>query len=142
MDIASTSRSHIRHSEDELDRSTQRDSTDYDDDDDDDRISDGDGDGDGSSLGLGTMQTLSISSNGNKNNTKSISNKKRDSIRTSSTSSSSSSRMPQKKVRVWEVFSWLLDIERSTKNCLGSMTEVKSTTILNEMDFLLRFVLQ
>lgn len=133
MDIASTSRSRFRHSEDELDRLTQRDTSDYDDDDDDDdRISDTD---EGStSLGLSTMQSLSIASDGNK------ANKSTALTRTSSTSSSTSSKMPQKKVRVWEVFKWLVDIERSTKNCLGSMTEMKSTTILNEMDFLLRFV--
>lgn len=133
MDIASTSRNRLRHSEDELDRLTQRDTSDYDDDDDDDdRISDTD---EGStSLGLSTMQSLSIASDGNK------AIKSSALTRTSSTSSSTSSKMPQKKVRVWEVFKWLVDIERSTKNCLGSMTEMKSTTILNEMDFLLRFV--
>lgn len=135
MDIASTSRSRFRHSEDELDRLTQRDTSDYDDDDDDDdRISDTD---EGStSLGIGTLQSLSLSSDGNKSmKSSAISH-----ARTSSTSSSASSKMPQKKLRVWEVFKWLLDVERSTKNCLGSMTEMKSTTILSEMDFLLRFV--
>lgn len=135
MDIASTSRSRFRHSEDELDRLTQRDTSDYDDDDDDDdRISDAEN----SSLGLGTMQSLSISSDGNKTMKPSAMSL----TRTSSTSSSTSSKMPQKKIRVWEVFKWLLDIERSTKNCLGSMTEMNSTTILNEMDFLLRFVIK
>lgn len=136
MDIASTSRSRFRHSEDELDRLTQRDTSDYDDDDDDDdRLSDAD---EGtSSLGLGTMQSLSISSDGNKT----VKPSAMSHTRTSSTSSSStSSKMPQKKIRVWEVFKWLLDIERSTKNCLGSMAEVKNATILNEMEFLLRFV--
>lgn len=144
MEIASTSKSRFRHSEDELDRSTQRDSTDYDDgdddcdDDDDDDGDDDDDDRSNPSIGLGTLQSLSISSDGNKAK-KSLAMPQY--TRTSSTSSSSSSKMPQKKVCVWEVFKWLFDIERSMKNCLGSMTEVKSTTIFNEMDFLLRYVL-
>lgn len=132
MDIASTSRGHFRNSEDDLDRLTQHDSnTDYGDDDDDDdddgdRISDGLSDRN-SELGA-TMHSLSISSDGNK---------RTDLKRMSSTSSSASSKMPLKKVVLWEIFKWILDVERSMKNCLGCLTEVKTTTVLNDMDFLL-----
>lgn len=51
---------------------------------------------------------------------------------------SSSSMMQQKKKCVLEVFPWLNDIEKSTQKCLGSITEVKSKTVLNAMDFLMR----
>lgn len=44
---------------------------------------------------------------------------------------------PQKK-NVQELFPWLNEIEKSTHKCLGSVTEVKSKTILNAMDFLIR----
>lgn len=131
MDIASTS--HFRHSEDELDRITTADVFITDDDDDDDVEEEEDVDDDDDkhtdfSLDVGTMQSLSISSDGNK---------RMELTRMSSTSSSTSSKMPQKKVVLWEVFKWIPDVERLTKNCLGSFTEVKTTTVLNDMDFLL-----
>lgn len=47
---------------------------------------------------------------------------------------------PQKKKCVLELFPWLNDIEKSTQKCLGSINEVKSRTVLNAMDFLIRFV--
>lgn len=124
MDVASTS-----HTDDELDRLTQCDNTtSYDDDDDDDNDAEDEDENTSGTLGLGTMQSLSISSDGNN---------KRNALRMSSTSSSTSSKMPQKKVVLWEVFTWILDVERSRKHCLGSFAEVKTTTILNDMDFLL-----
>lgn len=46
--------------------------------------------------------------------------------------------MPQKKKCVLELFPWLDDIEKSIQKALGSVTEVKSKTILNAMDFLIR----
>lgn len=46
---------------------------------------------------------------------------------------------PQKKKNVLELFPWLNDIEKSTQKCLGSITEVKSRTVLNAMDFLIRY---
>lgn len=52
--------------------------------------------------------------------------------------SPSSGQMPQKKKCVLELFPWLNEIENSTHKCLGSVTEVKSNTILNAMDFLIR----
>ncbi|XP_055325011.1 uncharacterized protein LOC129579209 isoform X1 [Sitodiplosis mosellana] len=60
----------------------------------------------------------------------------------SSKSGASSSRpppakTPQKK-NVLELFPWLNDIEKSTQKCLGSINEVKSRTVLNAMDFLIR----
>ena len=59
-------------------------------------------------------------------------------------SGASSSRPPpaqtsQKKKCVLELFPWLSDIERSIQKCIGSITEVKSRTVLNAMDFLIRF---
>lgn len=46
---------------------------------------------------------------------------------------------PQKKKCILELFPWLNDIEKSTQKCLGSINEVKSKTVLNAMDFLIRF---
>lgn len=51
---------------------------------------------------------------------------------------SPSTQMPQKKKCVWELFPWLNEIEKTTQKCLGSVTEVKSKTIINAMDFLIR----
>lgn len=52
-----------------------------------------------------------------------------------------SDQMSQKKKCVHELFPWLNEIETSTHKCLGSVTEVKSKTILNAMDFLIRWVI-
>lgn len=50
----------------------------------------------------------------------------------------SSSVLAQKLKYALEAFPWLHDIELSIQKCLGSITEVKSKTILNAMDFLIR----
>lgn len=55
-----------------------------------------------------------------------------------SSASSKPVEMPQKKKCVLELFPWLDDIEKSIQKELGSVTEVKSKTILNAMDFLIR----
>lgn len=48
----------------------------------------------------------------------------------------SSDDTPKKKC-VLEMFPWLIDIETSTHQCIGSVTEIKSKIVLNDMDFLL-----
>lgn len=81
-----------------------------------------------------------LSSHGTIKSTQPVSSLNADKFKASSSvsPSSSSSQQPQKKICVLEVFPWLNDIEKSTQKCLGSITEVKSKTILSAMDFLLR----
>lgn len=62
----------------------------------------------------------------------------------SSKSGASSSRpppakTPPKKKNVQEMFPWLSDVERSIQKLIGSITEVKSRSVLISMDFLIRF---
>lgn len=131
MDLPSTSRGYFRHSEDELDKSTPRESSDYDDDDDGTRLSDID---EGASSGIGTLQSLSISSDGNKTTQTPATSV----TQTPPTSSSEPSKPPPKKLR--DVFPWIADVELSTKNCLGSLTDIRRFEVWNEMDILLGFV--
>ena len=135
MDIPSTSGTSFRHYEGDLDRTTQRDdSSDYDDDDDD-RLS-----GEGpSSSGLGTIQSLSISSDRNKAKKSSAMQHNR-ALSTSSSRSAKVPEKPEKKVRMWEIFPWLLEVEDAARRCLGSVSELKITAVFVEMDFLLKYV--
>lgn len=56
------------------------------------------------------------------------------------TFNSPSTKLPQKKKCVLELFPWLNEIEKTTQKCLGSVTEVKNKTVLNAMDFLIRYI--
>lgn len=119
MDISAASSNRLRNSGDELNKSTLSHSTEF-------GESTFDAD-ESQSSSHSISRSLSHSTEPNK----------KDKLGPPS-SSSSSAMMAQKKKCVLEVFPWLNDIEKSTQKCLGSITEVKSKTVLNAMDFLMR----
>lgn len=121
MDISAASSNRLRNSGDELNKSTLSHSTEF-----------------GESTFDADESQSSSHSISRSLSTVSTTETNKDKLGPPSTSSKSAMMAAQKKKCVLEVFPWLNDIERSTQKCLGSITEVKSKTVLNAMDFLMR----